>query len=405
MRPIHAGLAGNDCLVILDEVHLSTAFAQTLNHVARLASARLPRRFVTVEMSATPKAGAVAPFTLDSATDLDGCDELRRRVEAKKRASLSTVRNHDAVPAKILNIVKSIDKAVKKDGSAIRSVGVIVNRVRCARETYTVVADAGFDTHLITGRMRPLDRLSALTAIADIVDPDRNQQGDRLAVVVSTQAIEVGADFSFDALITECAPVDSLRQRFGRLDRRGLYGRQTGEPAQAWVIGPKDVVESKRPDPVYEHSTRITWEELQRQAANGEVDVGPMSLRDFPEDANSPKRRAPLLLTTHLDAWTQTRPEPIVQPAVDWFLHGIDTDPTADVSILWRWDRSLEAFAVGPAQAGGVRPGFCTRRQSLARRSSGNRFGRCFRWSHRRRTAGTQRRERRRLGTLGRTRR
>ena len=348
MRPIHAGLAGNDCLVILDEVHLSTAFAQTLNHVARLASARLPRRFVTVEMSATPKAGGVAPFTLNSATDLDRCDELRRRVEAKKRASLSTVRDHDAVPAQVLNIVKSTDKAVTKDGSAIRSVGVIVNRVRSARETYTAVADAGFDTHLITGRMRPLDRVRALTAIADIVDPDRNQKGDRLAVVVATQAIEVGADFSFDALITECAPVDSLRQRFGRLDRRGRYGRQTGKPAQAWVIGPKDVVESKRPDPVYGHSTRITWEELQRQAANGEVDVGPMSLRDFPEDANSPKRRAPLLLTTHLDAWTQTRPEPIVQPAVDWFLHGIDTDPTADVSVVWRWDRSLETLRLVP---------------------------------------------------------
>ena len=64
MRPIHAGLAGNDCLVILDEVHLSTAFAQTLNHVARLASDRLPRRFVTVEMSATPKAGAVRTLHL-----------------------------------------------------------------------------------------------------------------------------------------------------------------------------------------------------------------------------------------------------------------------------------------------------------------------------------------------------
>ena len=348
MRPIHAGLAGNDCLVILDEVHLSTAFAQTLNHVARLASGPLPRRFVTVEMSATPKAGAAEPFTLDSATDLEGCDELRRRVEAKKRASLSPVRHHDAIPARVLNLVKSIDKAVKKDGSAIRSVGVIVNRVRSARQTYSAVADAGFETHLITGRMRPLDRLSVLTAIGDIVDPEKNHQGDGLAVVVATQAIEVGADFSFDALITECAPVDSLRQRFGRLDRRGRHGQQTGRPVEAWVIGPKDVVESKRPDPVYGHSTRVTWDELQRQATYGEVDVGPTSLRDFPEDANSPKRRAPLLLKTHLDAWTQTRPEPIVQPAVDWFLHGIDTDPSADVSVAWRWDRSLETLRLVP---------------------------------------------------------
>ena len=52
MRPIHAGLAGTDCLVILDEVHLSVPFAETLAQVAALRSGELPRRFEVVEMSA-----------------------------------------------------------------------------------------------------------------------------------------------------------------------------------------------------------------------------------------------------------------------------------------------------------------------------------------------------------------
>ena len=348
MRPIHAGLAGNDCLVILDEVHLSVPFAETLAQVAKLHFGTLPRRFAIVEMSATPSNNNAKPFTLDSGTDLEECEELRRRVEAAKQAKIQSVPNQDAIPAAVLKIVKSIDKAILKGDSRVRSVGVVVNRVRTARETYETLANAGYSTHLITGRMRPLDRIEALDRIGPVVDPDGSQRADGLDVVVATQAIEVGADFSFDALITECAPVDSLRQRFGRLDRRGTYFNGVGAPAQAWIIGPKSVVASKKPDAIYGESTKATWEELERRFERGDIDVGPTSLRDFPDIATAPRAQAPLLLKTHMDAWTQTRPEPLVQPSVDWFLHGIDENRPADVSILWRWDRSSEALRLVP---------------------------------------------------------
>lgn len=348
MRPIHAGLAGNDCLVILDEVHLSVPFAETLNHVAELHSGSLPRRFAVVQMSATPTAEVTEKFTLDTATDLHGCEELRRRVEATKVAELIPAKSQDALPETVLKIMRSITKSPNIDTSHIRSVGVVVNRLRTARETYDCLLRDGYSTHLITGRMRPIDRVDSLRRIGPIVDPDHSEGRSELNIVVATQAIEVGADFSFDAMITECAAVDSLRQRLGRLDRRGSHYYRTGNPARVWIIGTRSVVSSKKPDPVYGNSARVTWQQLKALQERGPLDVGAMALRDFPDAAIAPRGQAPLLLSTHLDAWTQTRPEPLVQPEVDWFLHGIQEDRSADVAIVWRWDRSYEALRLVP---------------------------------------------------------
>lgn len=50
----------------------------------------------------------------------------------------------------------------------------------------------------------------------DNVSPDA-------CIVVSTQVLEVSLDISFDLMITECAPIDSLIQRFGRINRKRTY--------------------------------------------------------------------------------------------------------------------------------------------------------------------------------------
>ena len=337
MRPVHAGLAGNDCLVILDEVHLSIPFAQTLSCVAALESP-LPRRFGIVEMSATPNNQDSARFELDAA-DRE-CADLGRRLSARKEAKLVPVSKPDAIPAAVVKI------AGRFNGQG-GSVGVVVNRVRTARETFQALRNAGFTAQLITGRMRPLDRVDVIEQVRPVVEPGRRPCGE-LAVIVATQAIEVGADFSFDALVTECAAVDSLRQRFGRLDRDGRGFERTARPASAWIIGPKSVVGAKTPDPIYGEAVKATWEELTRLEEAGPIDVGVSSLRSFPAAANAPRDHAPLLLKTHLDAWVQTNPQPLVQPDIVHFLHGSQAVPTPEVFIAWRWDRSADTLRLVP---------------------------------------------------------
>lgn len=355
-RPILAGLAGNDCLVILDEVHLSRAFAATLRDVTSdgdvplirsVNSELLPRRFKIVEMSATPASTSDRRFELRGG-DLERSVHLSRIAQAPKRATLVTISGsrppHESVPKRVL---KLINKELREDE---KSVGVIVNRVRTARETHRLLKQHGIAAHLLTGRMRPIDKAQVLDKIGDLVDPDRDSPSGESTVVVATQAIEVGADFSFDALITEAAPIDSLCQRLGRLDRRGRMAERRQGPARCWVLGVDSELKPNRPDPVYGTAIRHTWNELQSLAVDGEIDAGPATrlAQSLSLDARAPTLEAPLLLPTHVDAWSQTRPQPIADPPIAEFLHGKDSEREPDVSVAWRWDRSKEALDLVP---------------------------------------------------------
>src|SRR5438445_12112416 len=69
--------------------------------------------------------------------------------------------------------------------------------------------------------MRPIDRDRQAERLRSVVGPDRPRITAGTSFVVATQCLEVGADYDFDALVTECASLDALRQRFGRLNRGG----------------------------------------------------------------------------------------------------------------------------------------------------------------------------------------
>ncbi len=383
MGPVHAGLAGNDCLVILDEVHLSHAFACTLSDVSsdgkipgiRSIGGGLPRRFEVVEMSATPTTDSEERFRLEP-DDLESSGRLKQIAEAPKRAMLVEVPGtrpaDETVPSKVLSLLGAGCRNLRPDE---RSVGVIVNRVRTAREVHAALREKGIVAHLVIGRMRPLDKVTVMKEISDCVDPERCSEFAEPTVVVATQAIEVGADFSFDVLITEAAPIDSLQQRFGRLDRRGnlaaqrRQGNSTGGAqgelvgseaeseesshevaARCWILGVASALNPKKPDPVYGDRARIAWEGLQQAAEGGEIDVGPVPglLARIGGEAQADKSEAPLLLPTHIDAWSQTSPRPVIDPSIAEFLHGKKRQVEPEVSVVWRHDHSEQAISLVP---------------------------------------------------------
>lgn len=366
MKPVHAGLLANDTLLLLDEVHLSEPFRQTLDQLARLRSrfsgSGVKTRFSHAFLSATPGADRDQPFALmddEKAKD----SPLGPRLHASKPVRLVEVDDRTSLEKKCVEEAKDLLERH-------RTIAVVVNRLASAGVIARQLAEllgADMRVTLLTGRMRPLDRDDVLRELRPAVKTGRVRSDDNpKRVIVGTQCIEAGADFDFDALVTEAASLDSLRQRFGRVDRLGAYGS-----AEGVVVHDK----SANDDPIYGKAITETvrwFKEQERErprrlkdemkklkdaakklrgdaktqadaniARKAQVDFGVLAL-DVPAGDDlakllAPKPSAPTLLPAYLDLWAQTSPAPSQLPDVSLWLHGPASGP-ADVQVVWRAD-------------------------------------------------------------------
>ncbi|MFZ5493211.1 MAG: type I-G CRISPR-associated helicase/endonuclease Cas3g [Pseudomonadota bacterium] len=343
--PILAGLTGNDALVLLDEAHCAQPFMETLHSVARYrtwAADALPTPFQVAILSATPPPALGDVFRDTSGEAADPAHPLGRRVLAGKPARLIEAAKAKGRAGTVALADKLAEMARDLTGDAPRAVVVFCNRVATARAVAAKLRDRHVeDVVLLTGRMRELDRddlvSTRLQALASGHSSDRRL--DRPLFVVATQTLEVGADVDFDVLVTECASLDALRQRFGRLNRMGR-----DIPAPAAVVVRADQTDGSEDDPVYGSALAATWQWLRQQAADGDVvDFGVAALaRRLPQGEAlarlcAPADHAPVLLPAHVDILGQTAPVPAPSPDVALYLHG-PARPEADVLVCFRAD-------------------------------------------------------------------
>src|SRR5579883_2405345 len=380
MKPVHAGLIGSDCLILLDEAHLAEPFRQTLDWVERYRG----------EKWRTKKGGGPWGFTRLSATSgekskdvfsLDDGDRanpiLRRRLEAEKPALLvapAKSRNETAEAADIddvdggsgsgtkdlarratvvVNQIKEGLKHFKDSKSGVRrpAIGVVVNRVARAREVFAQLGkqfpekpvggaaeEAVPEVVPMIGPARPVDR-DDLVEKLKLIRTGESRELERPLILVATQCIEAGVDIDLDALITEAAPVDSLRQRFGRLNRAG----RDIKPYAAIVADGTDI-SARADDPVYGKAIKLAWDYLGGVATKENsflsVDFGVEKMNALtPPDHNAltEKPDAPVLLPAHLDLLSETSPIPAADPDVALYLHGPDRQPDS-ITIIWRAD-------------------------------------------------------------------
>lgn len=394
---VYAGLAGNDSLVILDEAHCSEPFRQTLESISQFrqqpwSAEPPPVPFAYTIMSATlPESFQEQAFpTLEERDAALDHDALHERRDAEKWASLHLVKASGAGDALCTDAANA---ARSHRGQGRSRIAVMVNRVATARQIFTLLdqPERDYDVVLITGRMRPMDRDKLIAKWSPILASSPEREPDRPVIVVTTQCLEVGADFSFDAIVTECASLDALRQRFGRLDRLGKLGR-----TEATILlraehakEPSD----KEADPIYGKAIFHTWAWLnevgetapaapppvRKRAKRGAhaatsrapsepiaekwVNFGIASIGTFlstltevDEQADPEQRRlprmlapqpdAPILLPGHLDILCQTGPRSKVEPDISLYLHGKGRS-SAEVCVVFRCDypdENLESY-------------------------------------------------------------
>lgn len=390
MKPVHAGLVGSDCLLLLDEAHLAEPFRQTLEWVRRYrgpawrhSASAAP--WAVALLTATPGPDGGHRFTLDQdSQDLDTRHPvLRRRLRASKPARLIQVPDE---PARVQRFVAEVRAALAAGACCA---AVVCNRVARARIVFEALRrefDAGgTEIVLLIGPARPVDR----DQVAECLAPIRTgavRDLERPLVVVATQCIEAGVDIDLDALFTEVAPLDALRQRFGRLNRDGREIQ-----ARAAIVACKDEVGVRASDAVYEEALRESWKALNDAAGapcrreDPSVDFGVAHFAVAMSPAClAPRPNAPVLMPAHVDLLAQTSPVPATDPEVALYLHGPTRQPDA-ITVVWRADlheamdneatarllalmppRSSEAvelplwavrlWLVTPAEAGAARP-------------------------------------------------
>ena len=300
MAPVHAGLLGNDTLILLDEAHLSEPFRQTVDAVRTTGGAGIR----TVVLSATPGVEPERPLDL-SAQDRRH-PVLKRRIEARKPAKLTVVRE---VPA------DDFAAAAREIADRLRGSGVAGPAV---------------------GRDRIVDTLRPYRTGASRMPAES-------VFVVATQCLEVGVDLDLDGLVTQAASLDALQQRFGRLNRDGRC-----VPAEGAILALADDIAGTPDDPVYGDRLAETWKALTKNARDDKVDFGIAAFeKQFHGCAAklaAPRAKPPVLMPAYLDLWSQTWPRPAADPDVGLFLHGVER-ASSDVSLVWRSDITEDDLA------------------------------------------------------------
>lgn len=127
---------------------------------------------------------------------------------------LNTFNRHIIYKADSFESLRSvIEEAILQNQKIL----LVVNQVKRAQSLFNDLTDRYPDVQkmLVHSRFKRGKRSKLESDLRKIYN-----NSTEACLVVSTQVVEVSLDISFDMMVSECAPIDSLIQRFGRVNRK-----------------------------------------------------------------------------------------------------------------------------------------------------------------------------------------
>jgi CRISPR-associated endonuclease/helicase Cas3 len=200
------------------------------------------------------------------------------------------------------------DEIVRLGTSQKRRVLWVHNTVSRAQRTFERLRDAGLPAKIYHSRFKYEDRVDRHREVIAAFGDDAQSDG---FVAVTTQVAEMSLDLDADVLISEVAPVPSLIQRLGRLNRR-ITPEKPGCPRPAYFVPPEG-----RPTPAPYATSEIEiarrWLEILKQLQR------PLTQADLAEAFNSisPTKELQLELRTEwLDSGYFAIPGPVREAGI-----------------------------------------------------------------------------------------
>lgn len=370
--PMHFGLLNNDCLWVMDETQLMGPGLATACQLEAFRAAA-PQGFhaygsagsVTWYMSAThnpehlktrewravqrPQAFKLG-LTDEEKTATSGEVHKRRfaakQLELRQRWSFQDAIAAKSLAAEIWNKHEAMLEKVMGNVTLPARTFVICNTVDRAKDVHVLLAAEkpdGCDLVLLHSRFRAPERRSQMERLKNL-NLTAFPKGQ---IVVSTQVIEAGVDVSSGVLWSEAAPLASLVQRFGRLNRAGEFNQSPWKPV-CIVVGIKLPDLQKRAGetaadlevrrkaaahlPYAFEDSEAAWPALEKLKG----DASPASIEQIQSDIAASIPRCPYSLQRHelLDFFDTDANLSLGFTDVSPFVRGLDDD--TDLHVLWR---------------------------------------------------------------------